>query len=39
MTSHNTYVEAQHSLLQAKYMAMLGQKMIEFYRNATVSLP
>lgn len=39
MTSHNAYVEAQHSLLQAKYMAMLGQKMIEFYRNATVSLP
>ena len=39
MTSHNAYVEAQHSLLQAKYMAILGQKMIEFYRNATVSFP
>ena len=39
MTAHNSYVEAQHSLLQAKYMAMLGHKMIEFYRNATVSLP
>lgn len=39
MTAHNSYVEAQHTLLQAKYMAMLGQKMIEFYRNATVTLP
>lgn len=39
MISHNSYVEAQHSLLQAKYMAILGQKMIEFYRNATVSFP
>lgn len=39
MTAHNAYIEAQHTLLQSKYMAMLGQKMIEFYRNATVSLP
>lgn len=39
MTAHNSYVEAQHTLLQAKYMAMLGQKMIEFYRNAIVTLP
>ncbi len=39
MTAHNAYVEAQHTLLQAKYMAMLGQKMVEFYRNATVTLP
>lgn len=39
MTSHNSYIEAQHTLLQAKYMAMLGHKMIEFYRNTTVSLP
>lgn len=38
MTSHNSYIEAQHTLLQAKYMAMLGQKMIEFYRTSTVSL-
>lgn len=38
MTAHNTLVEAQHSLLQAKYMAMLGHKMIEFYRTASVSL-
>ncbi|MDE7025520.1 MAG: TolC family protein [Paramuribaculum sp.] len=39
MTAHNAYIEAQHSVLQAKYMAMLGQKMIEFYRNAHVELP
>lgn len=39
MTAHNAYIEAQHTLLQSKYMAMLGQKMIEFYRNATISLP
>lgn len=39
MTAHNNLVEASHSLLQAKYMAMLGQKMIEFYRTATVTLP
>lgn len=38
MTSHNSYIEARHTLLQAKYMAMLGHKMIEFYRNASVDL-
>ncbi len=39
MSAHNSYIEAQHSLLQAKFMAMLGQKMIEFYRTATISIP
>ena len=39
MNAHNNLVEASHSLLQAKYMAMLGQKMIEYYRTSTVSLP
>lgn len=39
MTSHNALIEAQYSLLQAKYMAMLGQKMIEFYRTSKVNLP
>ena len=38
MTAHKDLVEARHTLLQTKYMALLGQKMIEFYRNATVSL-
>ncbi len=39
LTSHNAYIDARHSLLQSKYMAMLGRKMIGFYREATVSLP
>lgn len=38
MTAHNAYIEAQHTLLQSKYMAMLGRKMIEFYRNAKVEI-
>ncbi|MCM1110262.1 MAG: TolC family protein [Clostridium sp.] len=39
MTAHNNLVEARYSLLQAKYMAMLGQKMIEYYRTAKITLP
>jgi len=39
MTAHNNLVEAQHTLIQSKYMAMLGHKMIEFYRDATISMP
>ncbi len=39
MTAHNNLVEANHTLIQAKYMTMLGKKMIEFYRTATISLP
>ena len=38
MTSHNNLLEAQQTILQAKYMALLGQKMIEYYRTSTVSL-
>lgn len=38
MTAHNNLVEARHSLLQAKYMAMLGKKMIEFYRTASITV-
>lgn len=38
MTSHNNLLEAQQSLLQAKYMALLGQKMIEYYRTTKVTL-
>ncbi len=38
MTAHNNLIEARHSLLQAKYMAMLGQKMIEYYRTAHVTI-
>lgn len=39
MSAHKDYIEASHTLLQAKYMAMLGHKMIHFYRNAYVNLP
>lgn len=38
MTAHNNYIEARHSLLQAKFMAILGQKMIQYYRTAEISL-
>lgn len=38
MNAHNSYIEAQHTLLQAKYMALLGQKMIYFWRNGQVTL-
>lgn len=38
MTAHNGFIEAQHTLLQAKYMAMLGHKMIEYYRTANITL-
>lgn len=39
LTSHNAYIDARHTLLQSKYMAMLGLKMIQFYREATITLP
>ncbi|MDE5903500.1 MAG: TolC family protein [Muribaculaceae bacterium] len=39
LTAHNTLLEARHSVLQAKYMALLGEKMIEYYRTAEISLP
>lgn len=38
MNAHNALLEARHSLLQAKYMAILGHKMIDFYRTATVNI-
>lgn len=39
MQAHNTLVQARHEQLQAKYMAMLGHKMIEYYRTASVVMP
>lgn len=39
MTAHNDLTEARHTLLQSKFMAILGRKMIEFYRSATVTMP
>lgn len=38
MNSHNNLVDARKALLQAKYMALLGRKMIEYYRTSTVTL-
>lgn len=38
MTAHNNLLEARQSLLQAKYMALLGRKMIEYYRTTKVTL-
>ncbi len=39
MTAHNNMLEARNSLLQAKYMAMLGHKMIEYYRTSNINMP
>lgn len=38
MTAHNDLVNARQTLLQAKCMAILGLKMIEFYRTSSVTL-
>lgn len=38
MTAHNNLLESRFSVLQARYMTILGLKMIEYYRTATVSL-
>ncbi|MDE7381382.1 MAG: TolC family protein [Muribaculaceae bacterium] len=38
MTAHRDLTEASHSLLQAKYMALLGEKMIGFYRTGLIKL-
>lgn len=39
MTAHSNLINARQTLLQAKYMAMLGQKMVEYYRTASVAIP
>ena len=38
LTAHNNLIEAQHTLLQARFMAMLDRKLIEFYRTAEINL-
>lgn len=38
MTAHNNLIQARQSLLQSKYMALLGQKMIEYYRTASITI-
>lgn len=39
MTAHNTLLESQFTLLQAKYMTLMGLKMIEYYRTSGITLP
>lgn len=39
MTAHNNLMESRFTLLQSKYMALLGLKMIEYYRTAEIFLP
>lgn len=39
LTAHNNLLEARHTLLQAKFMTVIGRKMIDYYRTAAVSLP
>jgi outer membrane protein len=39
LQSHSTALAARHELLQAKYMAMLSQKMIEYYRTTNITMP
>lgn len=38
LTARNNLVEAQHTLLQARFMALLDRKLIEFYRTAQITL-
>lgn len=38
MTAHSNLTEARQLLLQSKYMALLGLKMIEYYRTTTIIL-
>lgn len=39
ITSHNDLLAARQELLQAKYLAILSAKILEFYRDGNVSLP
>jgi outer membrane protein len=38
LNANNTLVDAQHSVLQARFMALLERKLIEFYRTAEINL-
>lgn len=38
LQAHSTLSSARHELLQAKYMAVLARKMIEYLRTSSVSL-
>lgn len=38
LSSHNTLLNARQELLQAKYMAILNIKMLDFYQNKGITL-
>lgn len=38
LTAHTALIDARYAVVQAKYMAILGQKMIEYYRTAKITL-
>jgi outer membrane protein len=38
LNANNNLIEAQHSVLQARFMALLERKLIEFYRTAEINL-
>lgn len=39
LSSHNALLSARQQLLQAKYMALMNIKMLEFYQHKGISLP
>ena len=39
MQAHNDYSQARRELLQAKYMAVMARKMIDYYRTTSIALP
>lgn len=38
LSSHNSLLSARQELLQAKYMAILNIKMLDFYQNKGITL-
>jgi outer membrane protein len=38
LTEKDNYLEAENSLLQAKYGAVLSQKLLNFYQNQSIEL-
>lgn len=38
LTEKNNFLSAQQEMLQAKYMAILNSKLLEFYANGTITL-
>jgi len=38
LTAKNSYLEAEQTLLQAKYGAILSQKLLNFYQNIPIEL-